>query len=134
MDDLVRIASGLVASALGAAALFMTVKIARQDYRALTLSPEGFRDTNIAREVVPWSAVTSMSVAPTYFRGRQQFLAIDLKVKDSAWSALTLTRSAKINKRHGGNMWVSRVGKERDFNAFFAMMRAYTKAHGGTVD
>ncbi|MFI0845516.1 hypothetical protein [Mesorhizobium sp. IMUNJ 23232] len=132
-EAFIRIASGLLAIVLGAAAVFFVARIVGREFRTLVVAPEGFQDTNVATEFVPWAAVTSMSVAPVYFQGRQHFHAIDVRIKDSAWNSLTLTRSAESNKRQSGNMWVLRVGKERDFQSFLAMMRAYAEAHGGLL-
>jgi hypothetical protein len=65
IDAFVRIVGGVASIAVGLVALMVFTDIIRGKYRVLIFAPEGFQDTNIAKEFVPWSAVTTMSVAPT---------------------------------------------------------------------
>jgi hypothetical protein len=129
-----RIAAAAVAFFLGAVAAVEAVRLLKGKYRILTLAPKGFQDTNIAPQFVPWSAVQSVTVAQTSFRGKQRIVAIELKIKDCAWSGLSLSRSARLNKYHSGMMWVMHVGNELDFQSFLNILQSYARAHGGKVE
>ena len=85
----VILGSALVLGLLGVCAALLATVIYR-GHRILTISKEGFSDTNIATEVVPWDSVEGISVATTVFRGRERNLAVAISIKDSAWDRLTL--------------------------------------------
>jgi len=75
-----------------------------------------------------------MEVASTSFHGRQRLVAVEVKIKDSAWNDLTLSRSAKLNRHLSDRMWIARIGKEADFPTLFQTLRSYARAHGGKAD
>lgn len=60
----------------------------------VTISPEGFRDLRVAREVVPWSDVLEIS---TWTHSGQQVMV--LRVPDEVWDRLSLTVIARSSRR-----------------------------------
>jgi hypothetical protein len=130
----VRITAAIVAFCVGAVGAVQVVTILKGKYRILTLAPNGFQDTNIAPEIVPWAAVEGMTIVSTSFRGRERLIAVQVKIKDFAWNALTLSRSAKLNKYQTGGMWIMPISRGADFQTFFETLRSYARSHGGKVD
>ncbi|SIT52741.1 hypothetical protein BQ8794_10111 [Mesorhizobium prunaredense] len=131
---MVRVACSVVAFALTAICFATIARLLTGKHRVLTLSTDGFQFSNIAPEFVPWSAVTSISVVPISFRGRQRSSLLEVKIKEPEWGKLTLTRAAKLNKLQTGAMWVPWVGEEASFESFLTTMKSYIRAHGGKVD
>ncbi|WP_149761891.1 hypothetical protein [Neomesorhizobium albiziae] len=131
---LYRVLAIVISAPLASICILESAKIIRARYHIMTLSPEGFTDTNIAPEIVPWAAVEDMKISSTSFRGRERLIAVEVKIKDSAWNALTLSRSAKLIKYQTGAMWIGRSVSETDFRAFFETPRSYARAHGGKVE
>lgn len=128
----VILGSALVLGLLGVCAALLATVIYR-GYRILTISKEGFSDTNIAAEVVPWDSVERISVATTVFRGRERNLAVAISIKDSAWDRLTLSFGARLNKRQTGTMWVG-APAGIDLQDLLEILKSYARAHGGKVD
>lgn len=132
--DIARVTSICVAAILLGICAIESLRWLRGQYRLLTLSPEGLRDTNIAPETIPWTSVEKLKIVATVFRGMERNIAVEVKLNNSAWDKLTLTRSAKINKYQTGAMWIMHIGRNADFQTFFETLRSYARAHGGKVD
>jgi hypothetical protein len=107
------------------------IKRFRGIYRRLVLSPEGFKDDNIAPQYIPWSAVEGMSEIEVSFWGKRYRHAIEVNISREGWQGLSLTRAARSNKRAGSYAWVLSAGSETDFDNQLQAMRTYAKAHGG---
>jgi hypothetical protein len=59
----------------------------------VTVTPEGIRDTRVAAEVIPWSAITGIST--WQYRGQKIMV---LAVDPATESGLTLTRIARWSR------------------------------------
>lgn len=110
------------------------IKLISGKRQVLKLSPQGFTDTNIAPETVPWTSVERMSIVSPSFRGTQRNIAVQLHINGAAWEQLTLTRSARINRSQTGAMWIMHRGRQSEFDSFARAVRSYTLANGGKVD
>ncbi|RUU86652.1 MULTISPECIES: hypothetical protein [unclassified Mesorhizobium] len=126
----IRVGTGILVFFLASVSLHSTVRLLRGRYRAVTIGPNGFQCNEIAPQFVPWSAVTSMSEVPISFRGRYQFSVVEVRIEESSWKDLSLTKAAKLNKFQTGSMWIPSVGAETSFESFFATVKSYASAHG----
>ena len=111
--------------------VFEAIRAIRGKRPVLTLTPDGFINTSIAPELVPWSAVEDMKIVSASFHGRERPVSIEIKIKDSVWNGLTLSRSARLIRYQSDTLWISDIGKVPDV---FHAMRSYAHAHGGKVD
>ncbi|MEO5324249.1 hypothetical protein PV773_13095 [Mesorhizobium sp. CC13] len=130
----VRLLGSVAVAALLLICLSEVIKLVSGRHRVLRLSPQGFMDTNIAPETVPWTSVERLSIVSTAFRGRQRDIAVEVQLGDAAWESLTLTRGAKINRLQTDAIWIMHPGRRSEFGSFFETLRSYARANGGKVD
>lgn len=91
----------------------------------VTLSPTGIRDSRVASEFIPWSAIEQTSV---WAHRRHKFLV--LAVTPAVEARLTLTRAARwsrgANRSLGGDgLYISAIELKTDFETLRAMVEAY---------
>jgi hypothetical protein len=94
----------------------------------ITISPEGIRDTRIASEVIPWSAVTAIST--WQFKGQK---AMVLGMKPGIEARLGLTRTARwtrsANRSLGADgLCVTASGVKIDYDTLLRTCVAYANA------
>jgi hypothetical protein len=94
----------------------------------VTLSPQGLRDTRVAAEPIPWTAIRSIS---TWQMQRQMVMVV--AVEPEVEQRLTLSRLARwtrdVNRRHGADgLVVSAHGLKVGFPALFYACRDYWEA------
>lgn len=94
----------------------------------ITFAPEGFRDTRLAAEFIPWVAIADLSL---WRQTRQKFLILD--VDHDVESGLTLTRvvrwSRGLNRAFGMHgLWVTPVGLRIGFDELVSFANAYWMA------
>jgi hypothetical protein len=99
----------------------------------VTLAPEGIRDTRIAAEFVPWSAIRGVSTWE-FRRQKVMVLAVDPAVEHT----LTLTRAARwsrsANRALGADgLCVVATGLKTDYDTLLATSTAFARAHGGSA-
>ncbi|ODT05482.1 MAG: hypothetical protein ABS58_15515 [Mesorhizobium sp. SCN 65-20] len=110
------------------------IKLIAGRHRVLKLSPQGFTDTNIAPETVPWTSVERLSIVSPNFLSSQRNIAVQVHINGAGWERLTLTRGAKINRSQTGGMWIMHPGRQSEFSSFVDTVRSYALANGGKVD
>jgi hypothetical protein len=104
----------------------------------VTISPQGFRDTRLAAELIPWRAVRGVSTWS--YNGalawRQSVMV--LAVEPVTEAKLTLPLLARLTRRP--NRWLGADGLcigiqdlKIDFDTLQATTIAYARAHGGKV-
>lgn len=98
----------------------------------VTIAPEGVRDTRVAAEMVPWSAVTELYTWE-YQGQRVMVIALDPQVE----RRLTLTRIARWSR--GANtalgadgLAISAAGLTMPYDEMFASAQAYRAAGAAT--
>lgn len=131
---IVRLVGVAATSTLLAICAVELTKLILGRHRVLKLSPQGFTDTNIAPETVPWTSVERLSIVSAAFRGRQRDIAVEVQLGDAAWESLTLTRGAKINRLQTDAIWIMHPGRRSEFGSFLETLRSYARANGGKVD
>ena len=108
----------------------------------VTISPQGIRDTRLAAEMIPWSAVKGIStwtadrsdrkmMIITVLIQRMMVLAVDPAVE----KALTFTTIARWSRSvFGANrLGVSATSLKIDNDTLLATSLAYARAHGGAA-
>jgi len=96
----------------------------------VTIAPDGIRDTRVAAEFVPWSAVTGISTWE--FAGQKVMV---LKVEPACESGLTLSVATRwsrgANRALGADgLAITAQGLKIDYQTLFDTSRAYAQAHG----
>lgn len=96
----------------------------------LTLSPEGIRDTRVAVEVVPWTAVRDLG---TWAMQGQKVLVLD--VDPEVEKRLTLTRMVRwtrgANAKLGADgLCITAAGLQMSYQQLLDAALAYAAAHG----
>jgi hypothetical protein len=95
----------------------------------VTLSPEGIRDTRVAKEPIPWSAVTGISTWE--YRGQK---AMVLAVSPGVEDRLGLTRMARwtrgANRALGADgLCITAAGLKIDYATLLQTSQDYADAH-----
>lgn len=127
---IVSLCFSVIFAALGSISI---VKLLRKNYRTMILAPEGFKDSDIAPEFIPWSAIENISVRPIYFRGRHKSSVLEVQLTGESWSKIDLTRSGKIVKAQMGGLWIQGFGGTEQFDHFRGAFEAYATAHGTKI-
>ncbi len=94
----------------------------------LTLSPDGIRDTRVAAEIIPWTAVRGMG---TWAMQGQKILVLD--VDPEAEQRLTLTRMARwsrgANAKLGADgLCIAATGLQIGYDKLLEAATAYAEA------
>ena len=108
----------------------------------VTISPQGIRDTRLAAEIIPWSAVKGISawnadlkdrttMIITVLNRRMMVLAVDPAVE----KALTFAPIARWSRSVFGasGLGVSATSLKIDHDTLLATSLAYARAHGGVA-
>jgi hypothetical protein len=117
----------------GACFLIAIWRSFRMNQPTLTLSSEGFRDTRISSEFIPWTTVEKISV----WRHRSAN-AIVVKVSETVWEDFPLSRLARWSRSANRSLGADglSIGTSElrvKFDDILAMMQTYATAHGGKV-
>lgn len=97
----------------------------------ITMSPLGIRDTRIAAETIPWSAVTNVSTLK-YRYSRSVGVSVDAAVEARLTVPLPFRYTRTINRAFGyGEIPVSASGMKTDFQTLMASTMAYWQAWRG---
>ena len=116
----------------GAGSVFLLYKAVSETGPVVTLSPEGFRDTRIAPEMVPWGAVTGLG---TWATSGQKMIVVG--VLPEAEARLTQTRLARMTRKGNAKLGadgliVNAQGLKVGHDELMAQMVAYAEAHRAT--
>ena len=100
----------------------------------LILSPEGFRDTRISSQFIPWPMVENLSI----WRYRNTKIVV-VKVPDSVWRDFPLSRMARWSRSANASLGadglaIATVELRTTSDELLATMKAYTAAHGGKAE
>jgi hypothetical protein len=108
-------------------------RLSRARQPTLLLSPEGFMDTRLSSEYVPWSVVQKLS---TWDRHGTRMIIVT--VPEPIWRTWPLTRLARWTR--SPNRWLgvqgfAVVATEFDlkFDDLLELFTVYCKAHGGRI-
>ena len=97
----------------------------------ITLSPQGFRDTRIAAETIPWSAITNVSTL-NYRYSRSVAVSVDPAVAARISFSVVVRCTHPINRAFGyDEIPISASGVNTDFEALMASTTAYWQAWRG---
>jgi hypothetical protein len=104
---------------------------ARATGPVVTLSPQGFRDTRISSEVIPWTLVQRIST--WQYRGTK---IIVIKVPDNVWQDFPLSRIARWSRSANVSLGadglaIATVELKVKFDELMEMMTAYAQAYSG---
>ena len=96
----------------------------------LTISPQGLRDTRIAPETIPWSAIENIS---TWAFG--SFAAMVVKVDSATERRLSLNVMSRLARRPNGwfgadGLAIGPVGLKTSYETMFDTAYAFWRAHG----
>jgi hypothetical protein len=98
---------------------------------AITISPEGIRDTRIAAETIPWSAVTDVSTL-NYRYQKTVALSVNPATEARLTLSFPLRYTRAINRAFGySEISISATGAATDFETLMANVTAYWRAWRG---
>jgi hypothetical protein len=121
--------TGLVVFAL--CTLVAAWQLLSQSGPVITMSPQGIRDTRIAAETIPWSAVTNVSTLK-YRYSRSVGLSIDATIEARLTFSRIVRCTRPINLAFGEEeLPISASGMKTDFEMLMASTMAYWQAWRG---
>ena len=96
----------------------------------VTISRDGFRDTRVAAEFVPWRAIRGIS---TWKVKREQIMVI--AIEPAVERTLTLTRIARWTRRANAalgadGLCISTAGLKTDYDTLLSATVGFWRAHG----
>lgn len=130
-DWIVRVTGYFGAAFFGLCTLIAIVRFMRAHAPVVTISADGIRDTRVAADIIPWSAIRNISTWS--FQGQQ---AMVLEVDPAVEKGLALTAIArwtrKANAALGADgLCVSATGLKIAYDTLFETSTAYARQHGG---
>jgi hypothetical protein len=115
----------------GLCALIGGWRLLTQRGPVIALSPEGFRDVRVSRDVVRWPAIASIG---TWTHSGQRIMVLELKPGEEEKLRLTAIAwmSRGANARLGADgLAVTALGTKIGHDRLMTTTQAYMQAHGG---
>jgi hypothetical protein len=117
----------------GFCTLVAVVRFVRAKAVVVMISPQGIRDTRVARDVIPWSAVRGISTW-TFSGQKAMVLAVDPATEKQLALTTTARWTRRANTALGADgLCITAAGLKTDYDTLFSTSAAYARAHGGAA-